>query len=65
MDCFKYFDCDGVGSIFFSMFCYVFILLGERLIDEEFDVLIIGYVSLKGEINYEVFVLVIMINIDF
>lgn len=64
MDCFKYFDCEGSGSILFSMLCYVFIFLGEKFIDEEFDILFLGYVSFKGEINYEIFVFVIMVNVD-
>lgn len=64
MDCFKYFDWEGSGSILFSMLCYVLILLGEKFIDEEFDVLLLGYVSLKGEISYEVFIFVIMVNVE-
>ncbi|XP_015770137.1 PREDICTED: myosin-2 essential light chain-like [Acropora digitifera] len=65
VDCFKHFDRDGAGTISSSMLRHVLTSLGERLTDEEFDVLTSGHVSSKGEINYEVFVPVIMSNADF
>ena len=65
VDCFKHFDRDGAGTISSSMLRHVLTSLGERLTDEEFDVLTSGHVSSKGDINYEVFVPVIMSNADF
>lgn len=64
VDCFKHFDRDGAGSISSSMLRHVLTSLGEKLTDEEFDVLTSGHVSSKGEINYEAFVPAIMANAD-
>jgi len=64
VDCFKHFDREGGGSISSSMLRHVLTSLGEKLTDEEFDILTSGHVSENGEINYEVFVPAIMANAD-
>lgn len=44
IDCFKHFDRAESGFISSSMFRHVLTSLGEKLSDEEFDVLVTGYV---------------------
>jgi myosin light chain 6 len=53
IDCFKHFDRTESGFISSSMFRHVLTSLGEKLTDEEFDVLVSGYVNNRGEIDYE------------
>lgn len=56
VDSLKVFDMDNNGWIFFGEFCYVLIGLGERLSDEDVDMLFQGFEDNQGFINYEDFV---------
>ena len=60
MECLKNFDMEHNGFVQVSVLRSALTTLGEKLSLEEFDVLTVGRVDDKGEINYETFVSDIM-----
>jgi len=53
IDCFKHFDRTESGVISSSMLRHVLTSLGEKMTDEEIDVLVTGHTNNRGEIDYE------------
>lgn len=64
MEALKVFDKEGQGTMSGAELRHVLTSLGEKLTDEEMELLMVGQENPQGEVNYEDFALAVMVKLE-